>query len=156
MDKFVVRLKKRCHYPESKHSQDEPSSSLKHSKLAEQPVAVSLNSGDGKCKPEFSVKPLVEAKDSGSKNKSEEKSSAESVKEAMFSVKTKNALEWKKITAENLDLDYCKVFDRTTTRQLFALCEKELEYNTGKTAQIQIFGKWINIPRKQVDLDYIL
>ena len=65
-------------------------------------------------------------------------------------IHTQAAPQWKKIQAENLDLDYCILLSKEESGKLFQKCEEELEYNTGRIAQVQLFGKWIDIPRKQV------
>ncbi|XP_053375899.1 DNA oxidative demethylase ALKBH2-like [Mercenaria mercenaria] len=57
---------------------------------------------------------------------------------------------WKEIRAENLDCDYCVLFDRWQANEIFKECEQLLTYNEGKLAKVNIFGKWHDIPRKQV------
>ena len=66
--------------------------------------------------------------------------------------KLKTDLKWRKISAEGLNLDYCVFLTKEEGDELFVQCEKELIYNTGKLAKIQIFGKWIDIPRKQASV----
>ncbi|XP_033113498.1 DNA oxidative demethylase ALKBH2-like isoform X2 [Anneissia japonica] len=56
----------------------------------------------------------------------------------------------KKISGENLDCDYIQLLDRKSADNLYQKCEKELEYFTGDLAKVRVFGKWFNIPRKQV------
>ena len=60
-------------------------------------------------------------------------------------------LKWKKVKALDLDLDYCIFFNKTQADRLLHLLENELEYNTGQLAKVHIFGKWMDIPRKQVE-----
>ena len=60
-------------------------------------------------------------------------------------------IKMKHIKSENLNCDYCQLYKRSEADDLLRRCESELEYNSGKLAQIQIFGKWIDIPRKQVN-----
>jgi hypothetical protein len=62
------------------------------------------------------------------------------------------SLSWRELRAENLVCDYCMLFNKSQADNIFEECEKLLTYNDGKLAQIKLFGKWINIPRKQVDL----
>ncbi|CAH1792443.1 unnamed protein product [Owenia fusiformis] len=57
---------------------------------------------------------------------------------------------WKKINGENLSLEHCQLFSNSEASDLLLKCEEQLEYNTGHLAKVQIFGKWIDIPRKQV------
>lgn len=59
-------------------------------------------------------------------------------------------LPWKKLKAENLDLDYVKLYSKSKADDIFQELERTLEYNTGHLAKVQMFGKWIDIPRKQV------
>ncbi|XP_070571927.1 DNA oxidative demethylase ALKBH2-like [Ptychodera flava] len=56
----------------------------------------------------------------------------------------------KKLSGINLDCDYIQLFSKKEADDLYKRCERELEYNTGRLAQVQIFGKWHNIPRQQV------
>ncbi|XP_013383204.1 DNA oxidative demethylase ALKBH2 isoform X1 [Lingula anatina] len=62
----------------------------------------------------------------------------------------KNPTRSLNIKAENLDLEYHILFSKREADDLFQRCEKELIYNTGQLAQVKIFGKWLDIPRKQV------
>lgn len=61
-------------------------------------------------------------------------------------------VKWRKISGENLDCDYCILYNQEKVRELFQKCESEIEYNTGKLSQVRVFGKWHNIPRKQVNI----
>ncbi|XP_060559939.1 DNA oxidative demethylase ALKBH2-like [Ruditapes philippinarum] len=60
------------------------------------------------------------------------------------------SLSWRELRAENLVCDYCMLFNKSQADDIFEECEKLLTYNDGKLAQIKLYGKWINIPRKQV------
>ncbi|XP_064618846.1 DNA oxidative demethylase ALKBH2-like isoform X2 [Lineus longissimus] len=53
-----------------------------------------------------------------------------------LSVKKEDPLSWRKIKAENLDLDYCKLYGQRQADKLFIRCEKELEYNTGQLGKV--------------------
>ncbi|XP_066466019.1 DNA oxidative demethylase ALKBH2 isoform X2 [Tiliqua scincoides] len=55
---------------------------------------------------------------------------------------------WKQIRAEGLSCDYIILFGRSEADRIFQELEKEVEYSEG--AKLHIFGKWHNIPRKQV------
>ncbi|KAB7504356.1 DNA oxidative demethylase ALKBH2 [Armadillidium nasatum] len=57
---------------------------------------------------------------------------------------------WKKITAESLDLDYALILPAELATYLFNCLESSLEYFTGDLAKIKIFGKVHDLPRKQV------
>ncbi|XP_005105094.2 DNA oxidative demethylase ALKBH2 [Aplysia californica] len=59
-------------------------------------------------------------------------------------------VDWTQIRKENLDVDHTILYSRREAYAILARCEKELSYNEGDLAKIQMFGKWINIPRKQV------
>ena len=56
-------------------------------------------------------------------------------------------LTWKKITAENLDLNYAVMFTPKESRMIFNHLEKDITYETD--SKVQVFGKWHNVPRKQ-------
>ncbi|XP_028312272.1 DNA oxidative demethylase ALKBH2 [Gouania willdenowi] len=58
-------------------------------------------------------------------------------------------IPWKKIEAEGLDCDYALLFSKEEADTLFQQLEEELVYSTGEQAQVQVFGKVYNIPRKQ-------
>jgi alpha-ketoglutarate-dependent dioxygenase alkB family protein 2 len=59
-------------------------------------------------------------------------------------------LKWRKLTGENLNCDYVMLFTKDEADQLFRECSDILEYNTGHLAKVKVFGKWHDIPRKQV------
>lgn len=55
----------------------------------------------------------------------------------------------KRLSLENLKVDYSILYSKTEANNLFKQLETEVVYNTGTLAQIKIFGKTIDIPRKQ-------
>ncbi|XP_078237963.1 DNA oxidative demethylase ALKBH2 [Pogona vitticeps] len=57
---------------------------------------------------------------------------------------------WKQIRAEGLNCDYKILFGKAEADRLFQELEKEVEYFDGQLTKLHIFGKWHNIPRKQV------
>ncbi|XP_007058394.2 DNA oxidative demethylase ALKBH2 [Chelonia mydas] len=57
---------------------------------------------------------------------------------------------WKQIRAEGLNCDYKILFSKTEADKIFQELEKEVEYFEGDLTKVQVFGKWHNIPRKQV------
>ncbi|XP_052832895.1 DNA oxidative demethylase ALKBH2 [Octopus bimaculoides] len=59
-------------------------------------------------------------------------------------------LIWRKITAEKLDCDYLLLYSKSEADKLLRECEETLNYNSGRLAQVQVFGKWHDIPRKQI------
>ena len=59
----------------------------------------------------------------------------------------KQDLQWKKITAENLNLDYVKLFTKTEADALFQEAEKVIRYNSN--SKVFVHGKWYKVPRKQ-------
>jgi len=65
-------------------------------------------------------------------------------------LRTFDSIHWKRIQSENLNLDYCRLFEKQEADSILEQCEQELEYNTGQLARVHVFGKWHNIPRKQV------
>ena len=57
-----------------------------------------------------------------------------------------------KLTAEKLDCDYGLIYSREEAEKLLKLCEDEISYFTGQLSKVFVFGKWHDIPRKQVSL----
>nr|XP_028559707.1 DNA oxidative demethylase ALKBH2 isoform X3 [Podarcis muralis] len=58
---------------------------------------------------------------------------------------------WKHIRAEGLNCDYRILFNKAEADRIFQELEKEVEYfEAGEFTKLHIFGKWHNIPRKQV------
>ncbi len=57
---------------------------------------------------------------------------------------------FRKVKREGLDCDYGFLFNKQEADDIFAQCEDQLEYNSGRESQVHVFGKWHNIPRKQV------
>ncbi|XP_061842360.1 DNA oxidative demethylase ALKBH2 [Nerophis lumbriciformis] len=56
---------------------------------------------------------------------------------------------WQKIESEGLDCDYALLFSKEEADLLLVKLEEEVVYLTGEEAQVQVFGKVYNIPRKQ-------
>jgi alpha-ketoglutarate-dependent dioxygenase alkB family protein 2 len=59
-------------------------------------------------------------------------------------------LKWKKVSAEDLDLDYTNLLPPSLANQLLRHLESELEYFSGDLARVHVYGKWHPIPRQQV------
>ncbi|XP_070806828.1 DNA oxidative demethylase ALKBH2 [Pituophis catenifer annectens] len=59
-------------------------------------------------------------------------------------------MPWKKIRAEGLICDYTILYGRAQADEIFQQLEKEVEYFEGEFTKLHIFGKWHEIPRKQV------
>ncbi|NXS58577.1 ALKB2 demethylase, partial [Brachypteracias leptosomus] len=57
---------------------------------------------------------------------------------------------WQEIRAEGLCCDYRLLFGQAEADRLFQQLEEEVEYFEGEMTKLQVFGKWHNIPRKQV------
>ncbi|KAL8180021.1 UNVERIFIED_CONTAM: Alpha-ketoglutarate-dependent dioxygenase alkB 2 [Gekko kuhli] len=57
---------------------------------------------------------------------------------------------WREIRAEGLNCSYTVLFGKAKADGLFQEMEKEVEYFEGELTKLQVFGKWHNIPRKQV------
>ncbi|XP_073438702.1 DNA oxidative demethylase ALKBH2 [Dendrobates tinctorius] len=57
---------------------------------------------------------------------------------------------WKRVRAENLSCDYTFLFNKTEANELFQQLEKDIVYFTGEMSKVQVYGKWHNVPRKQV------
>lgn len=65
--------------------------------------------------------------------------------------KSLSPLKWKKVKADNLDLDFCSQFYlKEEADELIRRLETDIEYFTGALAKVFVFGKWHNVPRKQV------
>ncbi|XP_072288790.1 DNA oxidative demethylase ALKBH2 [Eucyclogobius newberryi] len=60
-----------------------------------------------------------------------------------------NPVPWRKVESEALDCDYALLFPKEEADILFRKLEQEVVYATGEEAQVQVFGKVYNIPRKQ-------
>lgn len=59
--------------------------------------------------------------------------------------------QWRKIVAENLDLDYYETFLTTAEASaLFKYMEDSTQYLDGRLAQVKVFGQYHPIPRKHV------
>lgn len=59
--------------------------------------------------------------------------------------------EWRKIVAEDLDLDYCPRFLTTVEGdRLFEYMENNVSYLDGRLARVKVFGRYHQIPRQQV------
>ena len=56
-------------------------------------------------------------------------------------------LNWRKITAENLNLDYAIMFTQQEAYRIYNHLENEIAYEN--ESKVQVFGKWHNVPRKQ-------
>lgn len=57
---------------------------------------------------------------------------------------------WRRITHENLILKYARIFSKSTADYIFQKLEEEVEYFSGDLLKVKVYGKWHDIPRKQV------
>ncbi|NXG48164.1 ALKB2 demethylase, partial [Psilopogon haemacephalus] len=57
---------------------------------------------------------------------------------------------WREIRAEGLSCDYRLLFGKAEADEIFQQLEEEVEYFEGEMTKLQVFGKWHDIPRKQV------
>ncbi|KAF8785227.1 DNA oxidative demethylase ALKBH2 like protein [Argiope bruennichi] len=57
---------------------------------------------------------------------------------------------WRIITGENLKLRYAEIFSRSSSKHIMTRLEKEVEYYSGDLLKVRVYGKWHEIPRKQV------
>jgi len=64
--------------------------------------------------------------------------------------KISKTITFKKISSENLDCDYGLIYSREEAKDIFRKCEEEISYFTGQLSKVFVFGKWHDIPRKQV------
>jgi len=66
-------------------------------------------------------------------------------------MRSKQSMEWKKIVAENLDLDYCERFLTTVEgTALLEYMENNVRYLDGRLTRVKVFGQFYPIPRQQV------
>lgn len=56
---------------------------------------------------------------------------------------------WRKIKGENIDLVYGQLYVKTQADDILRQLEDKIVYNTGMLAKVKLFGKWLDIPRKQ-------
>ncbi|NXU53663.1 ALKB2 demethylase, partial [Turnix velox] len=56
----------------------------------------------------------------------------------------------REIRAEGLSCDYRILFSKAEADEIFQRLEEEVEYFEGEMTKLQVFGKWHDIPRKQV------
>ncbi|XP_022180947.1 DNA oxidative demethylase ALKBH2-like [Myzus persicae] len=72
----------------------------------------------------------------------------------VFEELMKNAQQlprWRKIIAENLDLDYCERFlTAAESAILLNYMENNVSYFDGRLSQVKVFGQYYPIPRQQV------
>ena len=95
----------------------------------------------------FTKKPKIEVKSERTANKDSESSllNEDELKRGILLEK-----KWTEIRGENLNVDHKMMYSSVEANSLLARCEQELTYFDGDLAKVQIFGKWMNIPRKQV------
>ncbi|XP_050431832.1 DNA oxidative demethylase ALKBH2-like [Adelges cooleyi] len=66
-------------------------------------------------------------------------------------MKNKQSTRWKKVVAENLDLDYCEKFlNLSEATALMDYMENNVQYLDGRLTQVKVFGVYHPIPRQQV------
>ena len=58
----------------------------------------------------------------------------------------------KKLTDEGLDCDYYRLYTNQQADEILRQCEEQLVFNSGREAQVRVFGKWHKIRRKQVKI----
>ncbi|XP_066253048.1 DNA oxidative demethylase ALKBH2-like [Euwallacea similis] len=63
---------------------------------------------------------------------------------------TKQELQWKELTAENLNITYSILLSQSLANTLMEELEKYIHYYSGDLTKVKIFGKWHQIPRQQV------
>lgn len=60
------------------------------------------------------------------------------------------SMKWRLIKAENLDLQYAIVFNKTRADEIFDKLERDTTYFSGDLTRVFVFGKWHDVPRKTV------
>ena len=66
------------------------------------------------------------------------------------SLESKQCPLLKKLKADGLNCDYYQLYTKKEADEIFRQCEEQLVFNTGKESQVQVFGKWHEIRRKEV------
>ena len=61
-----------------------------------------------------------------------------------------SALKWTKLSGNDLNCDYTILYNKKEADALLQECEKCIDYNSGELSKVKVFGKWHDIPRKQV------
>ncbi|NWS39606.1 ALKB2 demethylase, partial [Probosciger aterrimus] len=57
---------------------------------------------------------------------------------------------WQEIRAEGLRCDYRLLFGKAEADEILQQLEEQVEYFEGEMTKVHVFGKWHDIPRKQV------
>ncbi|XP_072271461.1 DNA oxidative demethylase ALKBH2 [Pyxicephalus adspersus] len=57
---------------------------------------------------------------------------------------------WRRIIEVNLSCDYTILFTKREATEIFQQLEQEIVYFSGDLSKVHVFGKWHNVPRKQV------
>ncbi|XP_030316771.1 DNA oxidative demethylase ALKBH2 isoform X3 [Calypte anna] len=57
---------------------------------------------------------------------------------------------WQEIRAPGLDCDYRMLFGKAEADEIFRQLEEQVEYFEGEMTKLHVFGKWHDIPRKQI------
>lgn len=57
---------------------------------------------------------------------------------------------FEKLSAKNFDCDFGLLYSSSEAKSLLEKCEEDLSYFTGQLSKVFVFGKWHQIPRKQV------
>ena len=75
--------------------------------------------------------------------------SSECTKSTVFTIlKQLPDPKWQNITAENLNLQYAIMFTKSEAYEIFHHLEEEIVYE--HKSEVHVFGKWHQVPRKQV------
>ncbi|XP_023225541.1 DNA oxidative demethylase ALKBH2-like [Centruroides sculpturatus] len=79
-----------------------------------------------------------------------EKKRKKSDDDSIFESLEINSLKWKKIENINLNLSYTILFTKKQADNIFGQLEKDIKYFSNDLLKVKVFGKWHEIPRKQV------
>ncbi|XP_067144289.1 DNA oxidative demethylase ALKBH2-like isoform X2 [Centruroides vittatus] len=79
-----------------------------------------------------------------------EKKRKKSDDDSIFESLEINSLKWKKIENINLNLSYAILFTKKQADNIFSQLEKDIKYFSNDLLKVKVFGKWHEIPRKQV------
>jgi len=140
MEKFLI--KRKCGDVEEKNKKDIFLGIKKQKSAGDTPIS---ENGRGKTIIKDKVTDSVD-KQSGSHVLLQEKLKIDSSNSA----KKVKMFNWKTLSGENLNVVHTMLYNSNEARELLTRCENELSYFDEELAQVQIFGKWMQIPRKHV------
>lgn len=65
-------------------------------------------------------------------------------------IETKNLKSYRRIVAENLDVETAILFDKNLSYEIHKGLDAAVEYYEENSLKVKVFGKWHPVPRKMV------